>query len=192
LSGLGAEHFERIYARDADPWKTESSEYERSKFERTLAAIPDGPVPRALDVGCSTGVLSALLADRCDELTAVDFSERAAEATRERLAGLRDVSVERLDLPAEMPTGPFDLVVCSEVLWYWSPAEVLDGLRRIESALAPGGALIAVGWTGDDPEAPMTGPEVNALIAARTVLEHTLHEAEPGAGYVIDRWELAQ
>jgi SAM-dependent methyltransferase len=189
LSGLGAEHFERIYARDADPWKTESSAYERGKFERTLAAIPAGPVHRALDVGCSTGVLSAMLAGRCDELTAVDFSERAAAVARRRLAGLSGVRVERLDLPAGMPAGPFDLVVCSEVLWYWSPADVLDGLRRIESALAPGGALIAVGWTGEDPEAPMTGPEVNALIAERTVLAHTLHEAEPGAGYVIDRWE---
>ncbi len=189
MTGLGAEHFERIYARDADPWKTESSDYERGKFERTLAAIPGGRVRRALDVGCSTGVLSSMLAGRCEELTAVDFSERAVRVARERLAGIGGVRIERLDLPAEMPAGPFDLVVCSEVLWYWSRADVLLGLRRIESALASGGSLIAVGWTGDDPEAPMTGPEVNALITSQTVLAHTLHEAEPGAGYVIDRWE---
>lgn len=189
MSGLGAEHFERIYARDADPWNTESSAYERGKFERTLAAIPGGRVRRVLDVGCSTGVLSSMLARRCDELTAVDFSERAVAAARERLAGLPGVRIERLDLPAEVPAGPFDLVVCSEVLWYWSPADVLLGLGRMESALAPGGALIAVGWTGDDPEAPMTGPEANAMITSHTALAHTLHEAEPGAGYVIDRWE---
>ena len=189
MSGLGAEHFERIYARDADPWQTESSEYERAKFARTLAALPAPRVARALDVGCSTGVLSARLAERCDELTAVDFSRRAVEAARERLGGLPNVTVERLDLPSEMPAGPFDLIVCSEVLWYWSRDDVLMGLRGMESALAPGGALIAVGWTGVDPEAPMTGPEVNALVAESTVLEHTMHEAEPGAGFVIDRWE---
>ena len=185
---LGAAHFERIYARDPDPWGFETSAYERAKYGRTLAALPGAPICSALDVGCSTGVLTAHLAERCERLLAVDFSELAVEQARRRLAPLPGVRVERLDLPAEMPAGPFDLVVCSEVLWYWSERDVTAGLRSIERALVPGGSLLVVGWSGRDPEAPMNGPEVSALIGASTALEHQFNEAIDGSGYVIDRW----
>ena len=185
---LGAAHFEGIYSRDPDPWDFETSAYEQGKYERTLAALPAGRIASALDVGCSTGVLSSRLAEHCDELLAVDFSERALVQARARLASLPGARVERLDLPSEMPPGPFDLVVCSEVLWYWSERDVLDGLRRIETSLVPGGSLLVVGWSGRDPEAPMNGPEVSALIDGSTSLRRELHEAANGAGYVIDRW----
>ena len=85
---------------------------------------------RAFEAGCSIGVFTALLADRCDELLAVDIAQTAVEAARGRLAARTHVHVERRTLPQQWPAGPFDLVVCSEILYYWDRP-------TLEAALPP-------------------------------------------------------
>ena len=68
---LPAGYFEALYAAAPDPWDFEGSDYERGKYAATLAALPQPRYARALEVGCSIGVLTALLAPRCDRLLAV-------------------------------------------------------------------------------------------------------------------------
>lgn len=176
-----------LSAEDRDPWSYASSPYERQKYRRTLGALPSRRFARALEAGCSIGVFTTLLAERCDELVAVDFSEPALAEARRRTAGLAGVEVLRRDLPAEMPAGPFDLIVFSEVLYYWSSELVLDALRRSETALRPAGSLLVVNWRGEDREAPLDGDGVHALIATETTLRHAHSEAH--AAYLIDRWD---
>ena len=74
---------------------------------------------RGLEAGAPIGVFTDMLANRCDGLLAVDVSERAVAAARRSLTGRRHVRVERRTLPEEMPHGPFDLIVSSEVLYYF-------------------------------------------------------------------------
>lgn len=126
---LGREYFEELYAGSEDPWSFETSEYERNKYERTISALGDHRFHRALEAGASIGVFTRMLADRCDELLAVDVSERAVVAASERLSGQGHVRVERRTLPEEMPAGPFDLIVASEVLYYFPGEEMLAVLR---------------------------------------------------------------
>lgn len=179
--------FDAHYRANPDPWAYESSDYERVKYERTLAALGPEEFGRALEMGCSIGVFTGLLADRCADLIAVDFSERALAVARTRLAGRRGVRIERRDLPEQTPAGLFDLVVCSDVLYYWSEDLICDALRRVESALAPGGSFLVVNWRGDDPEAPMNGDSVHALLRAHTNLAPAHREEHPG--YLIERWD---
>ena len=75
---LGRDYFEGLYAADPDPWGFETSEYEREKHSRTVAALEGRRFARGLEVGCSIGVLTRRLAGSCDALLAVDVSERAA------------------------------------------------------------------------------------------------------------------
>ena len=75
-----------------------------------------------------------MLAGRCDELLAVDVSERAVAAARKRLSGRKHVVVERRTLPEEMPGGPFDLIVASEILYYYTKEEMLATLRSARDA----------------------------------------------------------
>jgi len=135
---LGREYFEGLYAESGDPWDFETSEYERKKYERTLEVLGGRRFGWALEAGASIGVFTELLADRCDELLAVDVSEQAVAAARERLSGRRRVRVERRTLPEEMPDGPFDLIVASEVLYYFTREEMLAALEAFERELAPG------------------------------------------------------
>jgi len=59
-------YFDALYAASPDPWAFETSAYERAKYAATLDALPARRYRRALEVGCSIGVLTRQLADRCD------------------------------------------------------------------------------------------------------------------------------
>ena len=76
-----------------------------AKYAATVEALGDRRFGRALEVGCSIGVLTELLAARCDALLAVDVSVRAVERARARLTGAPHVRVERRTLPEELPAG---------------------------------------------------------------------------------------
>ncbi len=84
-ASLDCQYFEDLYAKDPDPWRFASSDYERRKYKVTLAALPRGRYARALEVGCSIGGLTQKLAARCDRLLAIDIAEgplRAANPWR--------------------------------------------------------------------------------------------------------------
>jgi predicted TPR repeat methyltransferase len=59
---------------------------ERRKFAATLDRCGPGPFDRALELGCSVGTFTELLAPRCRSLLAVDVSQRAVDRTRARLS----------------------------------------------------------------------------------------------------------
>lgn len=188
MSGrLGREYFEELYANSRDPWNFETSDYERKKYLRTLGALGDRRFRRALEVGASIGVLTEMLAGRCDELLAVDVSEKAVAAARERLEGRDHVVVERRTLPEEMPEGQFDLILASEVLYYFTREEMLAMLYGFETILAPGGVLLAVHWRRETRTYPLQGDEVHELLATHTSLSLTEAVAEPD--YRLDLFE---
>ena len=184
---LDRAYFEELYAGSGDPWNFETSDYEREKYRRTLGALGDRRFRRALEAGASIGVFTQMLAGRCDEVLAVDVSERAVAAARERLRGLEHVRVERRTLPEEMPAGPFDLIVASEVLYYFPRGEMLAMLDGFEGVLAPGGALLAVHWRRETRTYPLQGDEVHELLAANTSLDLTESVVRPD--YRLDLFE---
>jgi predicted TPR repeat methyltransferase len=186
---LGREYFERLYAESGDPWDFETSEYEQNKYTRTLAVLGERTFRRALEAGASIGIFTEMLAKRCEELLAVDVSVRAVVAARRRLSGLGHVRVERRTLPEEMPDGPFDLIVASEVLYYFPREEMLAVLQGFERELARGGTLLAVHWRRETRTYPLQGDEVHELLAQNTRLQNKQTIIEPE--YRIDLFEDA-
>ena len=85
-----------------------------------------------------------------------------------------------------MPGGPFSTIVCSEILYYWSPELVAEGLRRIEAALAPGGTLVAVHWRHGDPRRELDGDDVHAILRGRAELPH--RGGEVHEDFLLDTW----
>lgn len=169
---LGREYFEDLYSQSRDPWSFETSEYERNKYARTLAVLGDRWFGRALEVGASIGVFTRMLAERCDELLAVDVSEKAVAVARERLREFPGVRVERRSLPEEMPEGPFDLILASEILYYFTEGEMLAALHSFERELSPGGLLLAVHWRRETKTYPLQGDEVHELLLRNSRLRH--------------------
>lgn len=184
---LGREYFDELYARSRDPWGFETSEYERNKYERTLSVLAQRRYRRALEVGCSIGVFTAMLTPQCDELLAVDVSEAALTVARQRLADFPNVRLELRSMPEETPQGPFDLVVASEVMYYWPEDVMLSALGRFEEVLAPGGSLLAVHWRKETKTYPLQGDEVHDLLLGHTRLANTTTIVEPE--YRLDLFE---
>jgi cyclopropane fatty-acyl-phospholipid synthase-like methyltransferase len=182
------EHFERLAREREDPWDYATSEYEQAKYRRTLDALPAEP-GRTLELGCSVGVFTALLAPRCTSLVAVDFSPTALERAAERVAatGAENVELLQAKLPEETPAGPFETIVCSEILYYWSPDLVREGLRRIEAALAPGGTLLAVHWRPGDPRRELDGEAVHEILREHAELRWL--DGETHTDYLLDSWQ---
>lgn len=160
-----ADYFERLYAADPDPWAFATSPYERAKYAATLDALAGRRYARALEIGCSIGVLTERLAAECDDLLAIDVAEAALEQARARCTRRPHVRFERRAVPAETPTGPFDLVVVSEVGYYLGRPD----LRRLRDQLARGldaeGRLLLVHWTRETGY-PLSGDAVHEEFVA--------------------------
>ncbi len=142
----GDEAFDEMFAESDDPWGFETSWYERRKRAVTLGVLPQQDLGRVLEVGCSTGVLTAELAARATTVLATDISPEAVRRARHRLRRQPWVSVTRLRAPQQWPEGEFELVVLSEIGYFWEPDELKEALRLAVGSLAEGGLLLLCHW----------------------------------------------
>ena len=97
-----------------------------------------------------------------------------------------NVTVMQARFPDEIPAGEFDLIVCSEVLYYLTPAELWRGVRWLRSRLQGGAAVLAVSWRGHGDE-PMRGDDVHDLLAQELAAWHSLDARRPR--YRLDRFD---
>ena len=180
--------FEELFAREGDPWDFETSAYERAKYDDTLAHLPAAPIGRALEVGCANGVLTERLALAVRELVATDVSATALAAARERCAGRANIRFLEQRAPREMPPGPFDLVVLSEVVYYWDRADVARLADWVRSGgVEPGGHLLLVHWIGDT-DYPLSGDEAMAALLSGLGRTIVVELADRREEYRVDRW----
>jgi cyclopropane fatty-acyl-phospholipid synthase-like methyltransferase len=159
---LKPEYFEALYAADPDPWNFAASPYEQAKYRLTLNAMPKPRYRSALEVGCSIGVLTRLLASRCDAIVAIDAARTPLMEARRRCADLPGVRFEHMSVPDEWPDGEFELILLSEVVYYLSRQDVGRLAVRLTQCLPKGGSVILVHWTGET-NYPLSGDEAAAL-----------------------------
>ncbi len=149
-----------MYASTIDPWNFATSSYEAQKYRATLDALPEPHFERAFEIGCSIGVLTARLAERCTSLLSVDLNDRALAEARRRCGSLTNVRFEQMVVPGSFPSGSFDLVLLSEVGYYWSDADLRLAIDRIAAA-ARGGVVELVHFLPKVDEYPRDGDSVH-------------------------------
>ena len=110
--------------------------------------IADELVPargRCYDLGCSTGALTARLAERLGqrgvEVIGVDREPAMIERAAERCAGLPAARV-MAGAMEQLAVEPADLVICVYSLQFVAPRHRAQVLGRLHAALEPEGALI--------------------------------------------------
>lgn len=170
---LGRTYFEAVHDRRDDPWGFESRWYEKRKRDVTIASLPDERYGSALEIGCSIGVLTERLTERVDSVLAVDISATAVQRAKQRLGDR--AAVEQRDVLADFPPGPFELIVLSEVGYYFGREGLRRVLERIESALADDGVLVACHWRHPVADYPLSGDEVHEIVkesALTLTVEH--------------------
>jgi ubiquinone/menaquinone biosynthesis C-methylase UbiE len=136
------------YARLAPRYDARWSSYIEATTRETLSRLGLRPADRLLDVGCGTGALLGVLAQRhsADRLVGIDPVPEMLAQARRRLPSevmLREGWADRL--PFE--SGQFDVVVSCNVFHYIrQPAAALREMGRV---LVPAGRLIITDWSDD-------------------------------------------
>ena len=181
------EFFDAIYRRDDDPWHFADSEYEQRRYAHLVAMVGDRRFGRAFEPGCSIGELTSLLAPRCAELLAIDISEVAVARARQRCVWLPHVEVRVGALPDDLPDGPFDLVVFSEIGYYFSEAALGSVLEAIVEQMSPGGVVVGTHWTGSSADHIINGAQVHEAIDSVGLLQPIEHASRPR--YLAGRWQ---
>jgi cyclopropane fatty-acyl-phospholipid synthase-like methyltransferase len=183
---VSAESFERRYCAAEDPWSYRSSHYERGKYRCTLNSLKRKSYARIFEPGCSIGELTAGLAQRCERLLATDISPSAVRQARRRCQIFPHVQIECEDLRETQPRFAFDLIVLSEIGYYFDRDMLLRVSRRLSDCLMPGGELIAVHWLGTSPDHLLHADNVHALLLGVLSLDHVQAAVHPG--FRVDSW----
>ena len=168
--------FDRIYAGADDPWDFEGSDYERAKYAETLAALPRAHFANCLEVGCSIGVQTRLLAARCAHVLGIDIAPEALRRARMRCADLDNVELRLAQIPQDWPTGSYDLIVLSEVLYFLDPGDIARTASLVLECTAGDAAVLLVNWVGET-NTPTTGDEAagHFIAGVQASMKHELH-----------------
>ncbi|MCR4403762.1 MAG: nodulation S family protein [Candidatus Acetothermia bacterium] len=138
-------YFERLYRRGSDPWNYSTSDYEQRKYRLVLEILPRASYSRVLELGSSEGVFTAMLGPLGTEVLGIDISHLACERARARCAPFPNIRFRAADIREAELEGRFDLILCSEVLYYLGGRRVLAGVRdKLADLLADGGQLVLV------------------------------------------------
>jgi SAM-dependent methyltransferase len=179
---IGRAYFDELYAGDPDPWRFASSEYEREKYAASLSALPAASYDNALEVGCSIGIFTKLLATKCHRLLSLDVAEAALAQARLNCQASHVIFQNRC-VPKDWPLGKFDLIVFSEVLYYLDEQELSLLAGQVRQSLLPGGTTLLVHYLGET-DYPLSGDSAADLFIAQTNL-HVLYQRRTEA-YRID------
>ena len=187
-----SEFFEAKYRDGADPWNFAADAYEQARYRTILAALAPHHYRHAWEPGCSVGVLTQQLASLCDRVDACDFAQAAVEQARARCAGLPGVAVRCASLTDEAPLADFDLIVLSEIGYYFKADEWQRQVGRIVSAMQPGATLLAAHWLGRSPDHIQGGDAVHSAFLAHPRLQHELGERheQANSGFRLDRFSI--
>lgn len=179
MATVNSSYFHDQYGRSGDPWGFETRWYEQRKHAISVAQLPQMRYRRGFEAGCSIGVLTAQLAPRCDSLLSCDLVPAAVQAAAQRMAGHPHVAVRQAAIPAQWPAGRFDLIVLSEILYYFDDADLRQVLDKATGALEPEGTLLAVHWRHPVREHPRSGDDVHAILGRQPGLARLVCHREP-------------
>jgi SAM-dependent methyltransferase len=93
-----------------------------------------------LDVGAGIGTFTELLTPLCELVVAVEADAEFTRILERRFADHSNVQVVHAEAEASLPDGPFDAIVCFNVLEHIAADD--EALRSFRARLAPGGALL--------------------------------------------------
>ena len=178
--------FDEKYRADPDPWSFASNGYELGRYQAIVGALGRRQFRHAFEPGCSIGILTAMLATRCGCVDALDISSAAAEQARQRCLSLPNVRVASGSLSDSLPDGPFDLVIFSELGYYFEPEALRLTASAIVDRMVPGGLLVAAHWLGSSPDHVMSGDAVHSILGELD--DVVLHSAQTYEGFRLDCW----
>jgi SAM-dependent methyltransferase len=173
-TSLSRDYFEQLYRDNPDPWKFETSEYERAKYDATIRALGAERSQCALEVGCGIGVL-------------IDVSHIALRQAHTRCSDLPQISFMLAGLPDDPINGMFDLIVLSEVVYYWDAGDSDRAAAMFMAQHQPAGRLLLVHWLGET-DYPASGDQAVQRLQRSLGAAIRVERASRTPQYRLDLW----
>jgi hypothetical protein len=89
------------------------------------------------------------------------------------------VTIRQGALPADIPAGTFDLLVLSEIRYYFDSAQLRSLIDDLAGRMASGSVFLAVHWLGSSPDHILSGSQVHEVISSAETLTQDLSENHP-------------
>jgi SAM-dependent methyltransferase len=186
MTAVGQQRLLALYADGDDPWGFRTSSYEQEKFRATAEALSRRTYGSALEIGCGNGELARHIAPRCARYCGVDAVGKALDAARRAVPNARFVQAF---LPCDLPAGPHDLIILSEVL-YFLDVPSITALGRQITHRWPNAEVIAVTWLGPSGN-PLEGEAALAVFTRAITPSLTATPAARALKYRIDRFSAS-
>lgn len=136
--------FEALFRSRIDPWDYRTSPFEKHKRGLLLRACGPGRAGRGLELACAIGETSRPLLTRCLTLLATDGAPTALAEAGRRTDPAARIAYRQAILPRDLPRGPFDLIVVSEIAYYLGARDLRALGEGLVRALAPGGRIVVL------------------------------------------------
>ena len=119
-----------------------------SRLKQIVAGLI-GENDDVLECACGTGLLSAVIASGCRNLTATDYSEKMLKKARKNCASFHNIKFEKADINAlRYPDCSFDKVVAGNVIHLLD--HPLKALAELDRVCRDGGMLIIPTYMNKD------------------------------------------
>ncbi len=185
-----ADFFEGMFRDSQDPWNFAADAYEQFRYATIVGALGPGPYRLAFEPGCSVGALTEKLAAICERVDACDFSPTAVKQAQARCRSFPGVTVRCAVVTDRVLYRHYDLIVLSEIGYYFTSAIWQCLIGDIVEDMQPGATLLASHWLGSSPDHVLSGDEVHGLMQ-HPQLQHEHAERHPHperGGFRLDRW----
>ena len=125
------------------------------KLKKIVSSLIE-PDDTVLECACGTGLLSAVIAETCRQLTATDFSDKMLKKAEKNCSSFHNITYAPADITAlSYPDGSFDKVVAGNVIHLLDhPLTALSELNRV---CKDGGMLIIPTYINQDDEGKTSG-----------------------------------
>lgn len=131
----------------------------------------------ALEIGCGTGTFSRLLAQRSDQVLAIDLSPEMIRLAQGHSAQFPNIEYQTADaLSYDFPAGGFDCIASIATLHHLPMREMLDKMRE---ALRPKGSLLVLDLLASEGVRDLLADLVGIPLSLGLRLLHTGRFREP-------------
>ena len=125
------------------------------KLRRIVSSLIE-PDDTVLECACGTGLLSAVIAPKCRQLTATDFSEKMLKKAEKNCRSFRNITYAQADITAlSFADGSFDKVVAGNVIHLLD--NPVTALRELNRVCKDGGMLIILTYMNKDDKGKTSG-----------------------------------
>jgi SAM-dependent methyltransferase len=141
---LRPSRFQREYIK-TDPWGYETSVGQARLLcaARLLDSVARGRRFRsAIEISCGEGAFTQILAERCEDLLAVDFAPVALARASQRRDWDGRVKFRQWDLLRDQLNAQFDLATLMDLLGYFHTRQIKAACEKVVGLLCPGGNLL--------------------------------------------------